>query len=131
MKLDMQSAGRDLVVTTREHTFDNGLLRVVVPKHFRTDLGTLPILMYLLVSPYGRPQRGFLVHDVLYKSQACSRPLADAVLREAHLENGVGWWTRFLSYWGVRLFGWSAWWKNKNRRDAFRRWMQANGGLVE
>jgi hypothetical protein len=128
IKLDMQHEGRDFVVTLREHTFDNGTVRVTVPSEFRCDLGSLPWFMYFAINPYGKAQRGFLFHDVLYKSQICSRYLSDVCLRIIHRADGIQWFQRTMVYWALRLFAWKAWNQNGKSRDRFRSYLKKTGG---
>jgi hypothetical protein len=130
IKLDMQATDRDMIVTQRDHSFDNGVLRIVVPAQFRCDLGSLPWFCYLIISPYGRAQRGFLFHDVLYRSQVCSRYLADVCLRVIHRSDGVWWWQRILVYWALRMWAWWSWWKAKKNKDIFLRSLEEAGGGV-
>lgn len=52
--------------------------------------------------------------------QEVSRKQADAVILEGMKDLGVGWATRILIYWALRLFGWIAWRKNRREKAAKR-----------
>jgi len=131
VKFDMQHKGRDFVVTTRRHSFTNGVLNVVVPENFRCDLGSVPVICYLFMSPYGKAQRGFLFHDVLYRSRICTRYMADACLLEIHRADGVPWWQRTIVYLAVRSMAWLAWNRNRKSSRGFLLSLHSAGGEVQ
>lgn len=78
---------------------------IVVPKGFRTDLGTVPRLplAYLIFANTG--DEPAVIHDALYSSQQVSRKVADEVYLEALNCMNVPAYKRFPMFWAVRLFG--------------------------
>ena len=100
----------DLVFTSR---IGRGTIRVHVPKGFRTNFASTPWWLWAIFPPRGRWSRAAILHDYIYSQPGeCSRFLADALFREAMESSGVPLWRRFLMYYAVRLFGWSAWVRN-------------------
>ena len=92
---------------------------VTVPAGFITDFASIPRIFWPLVPPLGRYNRATVLHDWLYRQaqmptaqggwRAVDRVEADRLLREAMVEGGVPWLTRWLIYLGVRLGGWIVW----------------------
>lgn len=76
---------------------------ITVPKGFTTDLASVPRLpgAYLIFA--GRARRSAILHDYLYSIKA-PRDWADEVFRAA-MQNEVGFFSRNLMYWAVRLGG--------------------------
>ena len=131
--------------TLRQHTYDDGMIDMVVPENFKTDLTTHPrklgwIILallpfgYLMPSistalalvagialvirdPLGRHQRAALFHDLNYQKQKYDRYTADAVYAIMLKEDGVGWVRRTVHYLGLRLFGLYAWRVNKRKKS--------------
>jgi len=63
-----------------------------------------------------------VIHDWLYWKQDRPRRAVDAIFFEAMGVLGVGAVARHTLYWGVRLFGWLAWYRNRAERlSAFDR----------
>lgn len=64
--------------------------RIVVAAGLRTDLGSVPPLLWWLVRPYGdRATRPYLLHDALCRDPGTSRRDADNLLRRALEDEGV------------------------------------------
>ena len=83
---------------------------VVVPIGFRTDLASVPRVLWALLPPFGRYDAAAVLHDYLYFAPArMTRADADAVLYEGMLALHVLPFTRWSIYLGVRLGGWVAW----------------------
>lgn len=93
-----------------------------VPAGFRTDLASIPRILWILpgFAPMelggGAPP---IVHDWLYQhGGVCWRPRmaavqftrrqVDSVFLHLMQDMQVG-WRRFVAWWAVRLFGWFAW----------------------
>ncbi len=104
----------------REFTYDIGELggneKIVVPAGFLTDFGSIPMIFWSVVSPIGKATAAFVLHDYLYLTQERTRLVSDAILLEALEVLGVNWFQRFLIYKGVRVGGFVAWNKHKERR---------------
>lgn len=86
--------------------FGRGLCRIQVPAGFETDFASVPQLFWNILPPCGSYGKAAVVHDFLYRTEGvATRGQADAVLLEAMTFLKVGWLTRQIIYWGVRLGG--------------------------
>ena len=64
--------------------------RIVISAGLRTDLGSVPPLLWWLVRPYGdRATRPYLLHDALVRDPGTTRRDADNLLRRALEDEGV------------------------------------------
>ncbi len=85
-----------------------------VPRGFKTDLASIPRLLWRLLPPIGKYDKAAVVHDYLYQFNGVTRKEADSILLEAMTVLGVGKWTRRTIYAGVRVGWWVVW--NRYRR---------------
>lgn len=111
---------------------------MVVPEGFVTDLASIQSLRFILPSMYallsGYGDRAAVVHDYLYRRRGyivdepdrlvgdrssqvvtVSRKQADQIFKQALRDEGVARWRAAIFYFGVRVFGWSAWGSNRAR----------------
>lgn len=97
--------------------------QICVPTHFKTDLASIPWLVQPIFGflRVGRYDRAAVVHDWLYATQWLPRALCDRILREAMQTDGVGFWTRWAIWAGVRVGGSFAWRKDSRQVRFFRR----------
>ncbi len=84
--------------------------KVTVSKGFRTDLASVPRLLWPLIPPYGRYAEAAIVHDVLYVAggNEARRCHADWTFYYLMKRMGVRPWRRVTMFLAVRLFGWRA-----------------------
>lgn len=86
---------------------------ITVPAGFQSDGASVPEFLWDSVSPKidQRTLRGAVVHDYLYRTadEQWTRKEADELFYELIREDGLSWWRAQKAYWGVRLFGSSAW----------------------
>lgn len=93
---------------------------VHVPVGFITDFASVPRGLWNLLPPTGPYGKAAVIHDWLYQNQviltrACGgirwadRAEADHILLEGMEVLGVGRWTRYTIYAGVRVGGWKPW----------------------
>lgn len=104
----------------------NGLDVVKVPSGFVTDFASIPRGLWNLFPPIGRYGKAAVLHDYLYQKRIVTdsryldgawfvtRAEADHIFLEAMQVLGVGFFTRYVIYAGVRVGGWLTW--NKYRR---------------
>ncbi len=87
------------------------LARVIeLPIGFQTDFASIPKVFWNLLPPTGRYGKAAVIHDFLYRTPFyATRKQADQVLFEGMTELGVGWGTRQIIYWGVRVGGRRSW----------------------
>lgn len=118
-KLEFEDDGGFPFVLLAALRYDSDELRrtVIVPPGFRTDLASIPRVLWNILPPVGKYDAAAVVHDYLYQTGGVSRAQADAVLREAMAVCGVGAFTRFTIYAGVRVGG-LAIWRRYRARDA-------------
>jgi hypothetical protein len=77
---------------------------IVVPKGFRTDLGSTPRFIWNILPPQTAP-RPFVLHDYLYTKKLYDRLACDKFLLEAMIATGVEPWKIQVIYRAVRMFG--------------------------
>lgn len=80
---------------------------ILIPVGFKTDLSSVPKILWGVLPPFGPFLLAALVHDYLYISdQSRGRKFADKemiiVSNKLH-SNKID---NYLRYWGVRVFGW-------------------------
>lgn len=96
---------------------------VIVPTGFFTDFASIPRGLWNLFPPTGKYGKAAVIHDFLYQQREihgpgtgprlCTRGEADAIFKEAMGVLGVGAFTRWTIYLGLRVGGWATW--NKYR----------------
>ena len=89
--------------------WDDGILRIVVPKGFRTDFSSVPRLALGIMPRWDQTDLAGVVHDYLYKIQY-PRQLADAIWRFIQSRNGRA--QAWLGWLGLRVGGWWAYRKH-------------------
>lgn len=82
---------------------------LLVPAGFKTDLASVPRILWNILPPFGSYSSAAVIHDFLYQFNGVSRVQADAILNEAMQVQNVGRWTRWTIWSGVRLGGWKPW----------------------
>lgn len=84
---------------------------IIVPTGFKTDLASIPRVLWSVLPPMGGYSDGACVHDYCYQTAdgGMSRGDADGVLNEAMAVAGVGRFTRWVIYAGIRSGGWVTW----------------------
>ncbi len=88
-----------------------------IPAGFKTDLASIPRLLWAIFPPTGKNMRAAIVHDYCYRQRVpFSRFLADAVFREIMIRDGVPAWRRMAMYYAVRAFGW-LWWSKGEKQS--------------
>ncbi len=93
----------DLVLS---FSVDNKLHWLHVPAGFESNLATVPWWLWWIFPPSDDYFYSVILHDYLYAGRTSfSRFMADALMREAMLAEGVPAWRRALMWWGVRTFG--------------------------
>lgn len=94
---------------------------IEVPPGFVTDFHSVPRGLWNILPPHENPESG-VIHDFLYVVNGCTRKEADRVHKEvlevidkAHPGKADG-WKRQLMYLGLRVGGWRAWRKYRNKQ---------------
>lgn len=79
---------------------------IIIPKGFKTDLKSVPNILWSIVSPYGDFLLAVIIHDYLYVEDYISQKFADKeMLIWSNTINPHNKIENYLSYWMVRLFG--------------------------
>ena len=86
-----------------------------VPIGFHTDFASIPRPLWAIFPRWGKYGNAAVIHDYLYWEQSHNRKESDDILLEGMVVLEVGYFTRYAIYWAVRLGGWWAWRRNKNR----------------
>ena len=92
--------------------------RIDVAIGFQTDFATIPRPFWVILPKWGRYGNAAVIHDWLYWAQDRRRPTADAIFLEAMGVLGVSAPVKYILYWGVRVFGRVAWYRNRADRAA-------------
>ena len=93
---------------------DNGDV-VHVETGFVTDLASIPRALWIFWPPEGLYTEPAVVHDQMYRQQAFTRLRCDQIFMEAMTDWGVGRFTRWIIFAGVRAGGWAAW--NQHKKE--------------
>ena len=78
---------------------------ITVPEGFRTDLASVPRVLWSIFPPHGPWANAAVIHDYLYQTGYKTKKYADRVFLEAMTVLKVPKTTRTLMYWAVRIFG--------------------------
>lgn len=100
---------QDLVYLSKVGAPEGKINKITVPVGFKTDLASIPRIMWNILPPFGKYDAAAVVHDYLYQYNGVSRKQADDVLCEAMQILGVSRVTRLVIYSGVRVGGWKPW----------------------
>lgn len=76
---------------------------------FKTDLASIPRILWNILPPVGKYDAAAVLHDDLYQYGGVTRSDADGVLNEAMEVLGVSRWQRWAIFLGVRSGGWVVW----------------------
>lgn len=101
--------GRPEYVLLEGFLFVDGDVEVPVPAGFITDLASVPYILRWILPPDGRYAKAAVVHDFMYENApqfGWARRTADRTFLHAMQVLSVGFITRQIMYWSVRLFGW-------------------------
>jgi hypothetical protein len=87
---------------------------ITVPAGYVTDCASVPRAIWSIIPPLGRYQYAAIIHDWLYDTHhadihALSRAACDKLFLDIMQATDVGWRTRSVMYYAVRLFGGRIW----------------------
>lgn len=82
---------------------------ITAPVGFRTDFCSVPRIPFAYDMLGNRAHRSGTIHDRLYTTHELPREMADKVLKEMLLLDGVGEFEAAQFYWAVRAGGGSHW----------------------
>jgi len=85
-----------------EDFYHNGVL---IHKGFKTDLASIPRLLWSICPPFGNYTTPAVIHDHAYGTKYNSRKEADKGFRDNCIAYGVKKWKANLFYRTVRIFG--------------------------
>lgn len=104
--------GREWIIAERwicHVCTENYEFHLSVAPGLRTDGGSIPKIFQNIISPLGCYLLAFLVHDILYAGELCTRKEADWILLELLEYLGANWLRRNEIYSAVRLGGGFVW----------------------
>lgn len=73
-----------------------------VPKGFKTDFATVPVVFTWLVPRYGLYTKAAILHDYLYDTKVVNKADADGIFRRVMRELGVSFLRRWMMWAAVR-----------------------------
>lgn len=76
----------------------------IVPKGFRTDLASIPKLLWAIWPPFGRYTSAAVLHDYLCENAEVSRYKGDCLFLEAMGWSNVPKFKRWTIFFAVRVF---------------------------
>ena len=93
---------------------EGGAESIVVPVQFTTDFASVPRIFWVFLPRWGKYGNAAVIHDWLYYDKKIAgnpieRKRADDVFLEAMGVLNVVDWQKTALYYGVRWFGWLAW----------------------
>jgi len=94
-----------LVESDIEYQSDIGGL-ITVPKHYATDLASVPKVFWNIFPPFGKHSGAAIVHDWCYGNHAYDRKTCDKIFLEAMTVLEVPVWKRSVMWCAVHLCGW-------------------------
>ena len=95
---------------------------ITIPKGFRTDGASIPLILRPFFERYGKSAEAAVIHDYLYSKfndTGINRELADKIFLFILKENGVSWRVRNMMYKAVRMFG-EVFWEKKLKNEGYR-----------
>ena len=89
---------------------------IFIPKGFRTDLASIPRILWWVVPPFGEYNEAAVVHDFLYRKlhgkSNITRKEADLIFFSLMEKANVNKIISYTFYVAVRAFGWIVYGKN-------------------
>lgn len=79
---------------------------IVIPQGFVSDLASVPRILWLFISPFGRYTEASVVHDYLYLESDLPRKKCDEIFYVLMLRNRTNPLTARVFYKTVRFLGW-------------------------
>ncbi len=79
--------------------------QITVPAGLRTDLASIPRVLWALLPPAGLWARASVLHDFLYRTRCFRREKCDRLYLEAMVDDGVRRGTAHIIHRAVRVFG--------------------------
>jgi hypothetical protein len=98
--------------------------KIEIPAGFKTDLASIPRILWSIIAPFELSLAAPIVHDYLYNHAGLAtntseglivftRKEADVLLYKIALREGVKQWRCNCAYYAVRLVAWIVWRRNK------------------
>ena len=122
IELIRKAENGDIFRLTRDMKYRWHGVTFIVPAGFESDGASVPRFLWSSVSPQIDPRTlaGAIGHDFLYRRHPAgwTRAEADDFFYDVIREDGLSWWKAQKAYWGVRLFGGSAWSENNREKES-------------
>ena len=98
-----------LVKTTELVWYRDAVTYIEIPVGFKSDLASVPRVLWSAVASPWDLALPALFHDLLYAQQVVKRRVADQTLLSMMEDSNIPWAVRWTVYLGVRVGGWVAW----------------------
>lgn len=93
---------------------------ILIPEGFITDMASVPRSLWSFVSPWGRDELAFILHDYLYWTKGANgrytRKFSDDQMTHYQTLAGVKRWRIKTMRWAVRAWGWT-WWNGRDKGE--------------
>lgn len=101
----LSKAGMWQLTMPLEYKYRGEILKV--KRGTNTDLASIPLLLKPFFNVNGKSRRSAVLHDDLYTRKWKTRKECDRCFRSAMIDCGVGKFTAWTMYQGVRAGGWT------------------------
>ena len=113
LQFEVEPKKKTSIILTRSLVyFDRHARKFTVPKGFQCDLASVPRWVRSLATPWNQSARPGVWHDCAYRWNEVwriPRHEADALYRDALIEEGVARWRAWLQMKAVRIGAGAAW----------------------
>ena len=91
--------------------------KITVPAGFFTNFASVPRILWGILPQLDHYGKAAVIHDYLYRTPNLqyTRKQADNILKDACEDLNVKPWKTWALYSAVRLFGWHAWGKTRDK----------------
>lgn len=122
MELKLKKIDEINCVLEKDYNKQIGDFIIKVPKDFKTDGASIPLILRPFFARYGKNTEAAIIHDYLYSEwndTGINRTLADKIFYKILRENKVSKRKAYQMYKAVRIFG-QVFWKKKLNNEGYK-----------
>jgi len=101
MKLKVKHIENGIYELKEDFAYKN----IIVPRGTKTDFASTPKWIHWLYPPQGKYSKASIIHDYMYNNKTDTRLICDAVFYDAMKDSKVNFFTRWIFFISVRIFG--------------------------